>query len=150
VYNRILVTLDGSEYAECILPHVKSIAAGCHIPQVDLLTVVEPFSSQIVELPMEWQASVKKQGLEWATQYLQKIRSDLTATGISSLVVVREGLPVDVMLDYVNKNNIDLVMLSTHGRSGLSRFAFGSVADRFVRECPVPVFLSTPGGCRLP
>jgi nucleotide-binding universal stress UspA family protein len=149
MYSRILVTLDGSEYAECIIQHVKAIVAGCHVPQVDLLTVVEPLTSQIYEVPQSWKDTVEKQGLDWAKQYLARVVDELAKDGIKASGVVIQGSPADAILDYVNKNKIDLVMMSSHGRTGASRFAFGSVADKYIRESPVPVFISTPAGCRI-
>jgi nucleotide-binding universal stress UspA family protein len=149
MYNRILVPLDGSEFGECILQHVRSIAIGCHVPQVDLLVVVEPMSGQIYDIPQNWKDSVQKQGIESARAYLAKMVGSLSKDGINASAVVAEGSPADIILDYVIKNKVDLVMMSTHGRSGISRFAFGSVADKYIRESPVPVLIATPAGCRI-
>ena len=53
------------------------------------------------------------------------------------------------ILEYAQNNNIDLIIISTHGRSGISRWAFGSVADKVVRTSTVPVLTVTPTGCRI-
>jgi nucleotide-binding universal stress UspA family protein len=149
VYNRILVALDGSSYSECIMQHVKAIASGCHVPQIDLLTVVEPLSSQTWDVPDDWKKSVLESSIKAARKYLAEIVDDLSKAGIHATAVVVSGPPTDTILDYVKKNHVDMVMMSSHGRSGASRFAFGSVADQYIRESPVPVFISTPAGCRV-
>ena len=69
--------------------------------------------------------------------------------GISARGEVVTGKAADAILDYAEKNNVDLIIMSTHGRSGISRWAFGSVADRVVRHSIAPVLLVAPAGCRI-
>ena len=64
-------------------------------------------------------------------------------------VEVIEGRIAEAILDYVEKNQVELVIISTHGRSGISRWTFGSVADKVVRHSPVPILVIAPAGCRL-
>lgn len=62
---------------------------------------------------------------------------------------IERGKPTEAILDYAKANNVDLIVMSTHGRSGVSKFMLGSVADRVVRHAVQPVLLVTPPGCRI-
>jgi nucleotide-binding universal stress UspA family protein len=161
MYNRILAPLDGSKLSECTLSQVADIAAGCHVTEVVLFTVLEP-----VRVPSFWpesqaETSTISANLEktWqqmhrsAGQYLAASAESLKKAGIAVETVVTEkseGQQVaDIILDYARENKFDLIILSTHGRSGISRWAFGSVADKVVRYSRIPVLTVTPLGCRI-
>jgi nucleotide-binding universal stress UspA family protein len=160
MYKRILAPLDGSKLAECALEHVKAIAGGCQVGEVILLTVLEP-----VFIPDEWWANreqvmrviserdnKEKQNRQKAEEYLAKASEDLGKTGVSVQTLVIE--PEDnkqadeTILDYAHDNQIDLIIMSTHGRTGVMRWAMGSVADRIVRYARCPVMTISPAGCR--
>ena len=145
MYRRILVPLDGSETAECSLEHVKDIAKGCNVPQVDLLFVVEPVSSGLYQSAVE----VKENLLAFGNDYLAKIIKYLRTEGIAAGSIILEGKPAETIIDYAVKNDVDLIIMSSHGRSGPSRWAFGSVADKVVRSSVVLVLISVPKGCRI-
>jgi len=80
---------------------------------------------------------------------LAKIERELVADGVAAKSITLEGKPAETIIDYAAKNDIDLIIMSTHGRSGPSRWAFGSVADRVIRSSIVPVLIAVPKGCRL-
>jgi nucleotide-binding universal stress UspA family protein len=161
MYNKILVPLDGSEFAECALRHVKEIGAGGGCAGVVLLTVLEP-----VKVPMEWLSgrdeaervgteteANRQQAHKKAGDYLDIAAASLKQSGIPvETVIIDETLPQQeaaTILDYAQDHNFDLIVMSTHGRSGISRWAFGSVADKIVHHARVPVLSVTPEGCRL-
>ncbi len=146
MYKKILVPLDGSKLAECVLGHVRGIATGCSVPEVDLLFVVEPISGTA---GVTYFASVEgqKKLIAWGKNYLAKVGKSLVGEGIAARGIVLEGKPAEVILDYAGKNKIDLIMMATHGRSGPARWALGSVTDKVVRLSTVPVFIVTPGEC---
>jgi nucleotide-binding universal stress UspA family protein len=141
MYQKMLVPLDGSELAECVLPHVKAIAAGCGIGQVVLLKVVEPPLAEIND------EVIRKAGVKAAEDYLAKIQTKLNKEGLAVETKVLTGLPAETIIDFAQRNKVDLVALATHGRSGISRWIFGSVADRLVRSSSAPVLLIRPKGC---
>jgi nucleotide-binding universal stress UspA family protein len=62
--------------------------------------------------------------------------------------VVTDGRPADEILNYATDNKVDLIIMSTHGRSGVSRWFFGSVAEKVIRHATVPVLISPPRGTR--
>lgn len=150
MYKKMLVPLDTSGFAECVLDHVKEIATTRAIPDVVLLTVIEPVSSQTVAYMGP--AAVKEaeeREIAGATQYLEKVKTSLALGRSNVSIVVEMGLATQVILDFVEKNGVDIVVLSSHGRSGVSRWLLGSTADRLVRRCPVPVFLVPAVACRV-
>jgi nucleotide-binding universal stress UspA family protein len=161
MYNKILVPLDGSKLSECSLDHVKEIAVGCHVPEVVLLTVFEsPFGSytwpasqtQAYEMAAETEER-KKQAQQKAEDYLAKVSQDLKLSGVSvGTVVIGETeakRAAEIILDYAHENNFDLIVMSTHGRSGVTRWAFGSVSGKIIQQSQVPVLIVAPKGCRI-
>ncbi len=153
MYKKILAPLDGSELAECSLQHVKAVAAGCEVPEVVLLRVVEPLSSlaytAYAEMNGEWLVRMEEEEKKRARDYIVKMAAGLKEEGIAAQGVMVSGRAADEILEYANKNQVDLIIMSTHGRSGISRWAFGSVADRVVRHSKVPVLLVPAPSCRI-
>ena len=149
MYKKMLVPLDGSSLPECVLAHVRAIGAGCGIPQVVLLTVVEPLPNRVsAEVGESLMIDIEKKAQEDAKDYLAKLAEALRKDGVAAETAIVSGKPDHELLDYVKENQIDLVIMSTHGRTGISRWVLGSVADRVLHHCPVPVLLVPPGGSR--
>lgn len=161
MYNKILAPLDGSKLSECTLDHVKDIATGCHIGKVVLLSVLEN-----VRMPSEWwtnreqiaemsaETEKKEQQMqENAQAYLSGVGENLKKAGLEVETVILKEVAIHEearnILEYANENQIDLIVMSTHGRSGPARWAFGSVADRVVRHAKCPVLTVTPTSCRI-
>ncbi|MBM2824726.1 MAG: UspA protein [Dehalococcoidales bacterium] len=153
MYKKILAPLDGSELAECSLQHVRAVAAGCQVPEVVLLRVVEPMSSlayaAYAETNGEWLAQTEEEEKARARDYIEKMAVRLKKEGIAAQAVVISGKAADEILNYANKNQVELIIMSTHGRSGISRWAFGSVADRIVRHAKIPVLIVSAPACRI-
>src|SRR5665811_904398 len=125
MYKKILAPLDGSNLAECTIEHVKEIAKGCSIPEVVVLFVVD------VERNTYWAAEVglnsdiliqaheaEKQG---AGEYLKKVVDAAKKDGLEAKSVIMEGSPAGAIIDYASKNGVDLIVMSSHGRSGVTR-----------------------------
>ncbi len=77
--------------------------------------------------------------------YLGKIAAALKRKGITINIVVLSGDPAEEIIKYSKLNGVDLIIMSTHGRSGFSRLMFGSVADEVIRQTEVPVLLRPAG-----
>ena len=152
MYQKILIPLDGSELAECSLEHAKTVVQACHMADVIILHVVVPFSVQTMpalgEADDDALSRIREQNRKDAEEYVLKVKDTLKKQGIATRAVTIVGNPADEILGYTEKNNVDLIVMSTHGRSGLSRFFFGSVADKVSRHSRVPVLLIAPEGCR--
>jgi nucleotide-binding universal stress UspA family protein len=144
----ILVLLDGSELAETVIPHVEAVAKqrGAELLDVILLSVCEPMllpSYYPVTLPLNWDdhvARCKRSDME----YLAKIEKRLLDAGLRVRAEVLVGKPADVIVDYVNKNPVNLIIMSTHGRSGPSRWVLGSVAEKVLLGVSSPILLVRP------
>ena len=165
MYNRILVPLDGSELAECSLEHVKGIALGCHVPEVVLLTVIEPIEAATYAFNLaaagyhyspEEGTEIKKEmdrtynnSLAAAGVYLKKIAKRLSDEGMNAKTEIVQGKAAETILDYASKNSVDLVIMSTHGWGGKTRWDFGRVTDRLIRMSSIPIVVASPKGCRI-
>lgn len=151
MYKKILAPMDGSELSECSMSHIKAIASGCSVPDVILLMVYEelPRSQLAAYTPSDFFEQAKKEAQKYAMEYLGKKADELKARGINASVAFEEGNPAEKILEYAKKNGVDLIIMSTHGRSGVVRWAMGSVADKVLRHSPVPVLTVAPGVCRI-
>jgi nucleotide-binding universal stress UspA family protein len=152
MYKKILAPLDGSEFSECSLEHVKTIAQGCQVPDIVLLRVVEPIHAADM-------ASYAEAGIDTvslmrdveaaARTYMNKISERLKKEGLPVKAEVVTGWAGDTIMKYAEDNNIDLIIMSTHGRSGIGRWFMGSVAEKVVRHSHIPVLTVSPAGCRV-
>jgi nucleotide-binding universal stress UspA family protein len=142
MYRRILVPLDGSATAEQALPHaiVQAQQAGA---MLILLRVLEPFP-HVRGMSAADIDSIKRQTSEWAREYLGQLVADSQEKGISTQAAVVEGRPNVTILQFAEKNQVDLIVICSRGRSGVSRWLMGSVADRIVRGAVMPVLLVRP------
>jgi nucleotide-binding universal stress UspA family protein len=151
MYKIILVPLDGSELSECGLSHVKAIAGGLNVPDVVLFMVYEPLprSQLAAYTPSDFFEKAEQDGKKYAQEYLSKKANELRTSGINATIAFDVGNPAEKILDYARKNGADLIIMSTHGRSGVARWAMGSVADKVLRHSVVPVLTVAPGVCRI-
>ncbi len=150
MYRKMLVPLDTSEFAECVLVHVKEMATAYSIPEVVLLTVTEPqYASSEAFLAEQVLEEADKQAVNSAYEYLERMKNSLGPISSKVTTAVEVGRPANGILDYIEKSDVDVVILSSHGRSGPSRWLLGSVAEKLVRNSPVPVFLVPSLACRL-
>jgi len=149
MYKKMLVPLDTSDFAECVLDHVREIATTRGIPDVVLLSAIEPITSQALAYMGSERAKASEQNATAAAlQYLDKVKGLLDLEKSRVTTVALPGHAPEVILDYIEKNGVDVVVLSSHGRSGVSRWLLGSTADKLVRSSPVPVFLVPAVACR--
>ncbi len=149
MYKKMLVPLDTSGFAECVLDHVTEIATFRAIPDVVLLSVVEPVTSQTMAyMGSAGVKAAEERATKAAAQYLDGIKNRLALSKSKITTVVLTGAAAEVILDYVEKNGVDLLVLSSHGKSGLSRWLLGGTVDKLLRRSPVPVFLVPAVECR--
>ena len=169
MYTKILVPLDGSKTAESVLPHLQTVAKGCGTQEVILLSVtealsgytqkVEPFnaagimSSSIVSPnvlpprdPVMHVPHATGKKLQQATKYLARIAKRLRAEEFMVRIEVLVGSPAQEIIKYAQENNGDLIVMSSHGRTGIDRWAhsigaYGGVADKVLRASPIPVLV---------
>ncbi len=163
MFQKILVPLDGSKLAECALPYAEEIARGCDTDEIILVSVTERLVGKTFapEIQEQYRASdrldlsradsevkvtfgkLEKQ----AQRYLGGIMKALQAKGIRVRAEVLMGNPAAEIANYAEKNDTDMIVMSSHGRSGPSRWAYGSVADKIFRASCVPVLMVRAPGC---
>lgn len=132
MYRKILVPLDGSEIAENILPHVKDMAL-THQAEVILLRVLPATGV----LP-----SAAERELTEARNYLSAVEKRLQQEGVNVRFSVRHGENAAAEItDYAEVNDVALIAMSTHGRGGVSRWIFGSVAEKVLQGTNKPILL---------
>jgi len=146
----ILVPLDGSPLAECVLPHVTTLAKqrGAELVDIVLLAVCEPmisppFSPVAVVTP-EYVAADMARCRQLAEGYLAAVEGRLRSDGLRVRSEVLIGKAADAIIDYAGSIPSDLIAMATHGRSGLSRWVYGSVAGKVLVGASRPVFLVRP------
>lgn len=153
-FEKVLVPLDGSELAEAVLPYALDIAQ--HHNSVLILLQVVPLPSQVIgyvgtvnlapapppdlsAVEESLQAEVRQ-----AEGYLSRKAAELMQKGIKAQWVVVRGRPGEAIVQSAKEQNADLIAISTHGRSGLGRMIFGSVADHVLRNSGLPVLVIKP------
>ncbi len=154
MYQKIVVPLDGSKLAECVLPHVEELAKSCNTKEVILVTVTEriiattgvtqvipsvgslPPPEPVIKLPV---AIGKKQ--RQGQRYLNRIAKRLQKEGIEVRTEVLLGNPAEEIASFAEHYGADLIIMASHGRSGPSRWAYGSVTDKVFRASCVPVLM---------
>lgn len=152
MYKKILVPMDGSELAECVLPHVESIAKGCSVESVTFVRVVEPVLTPISGgegsfTAQDWKR-VESETRAEAELYLNQLQSRIKYDGTNiQTEIITGGRAANMIAAYATKNAIDLITIASHGRSGVSRWVWGSVADRVLRSACVPVLIVRAPGC---
>ncbi len=141
MYRHIMVPLDGSELAECVFPHLEAVAKGCRTRIVTFVRVVAPLplaAGEFTFTEREWQRIMTEDRSE-AENYLKQLATQLNYGRIQVRTEVLTGPVADSLADWAMKNEVDLIIIATHGRSGISRWVWGSVADRVLRSANVPV-----------
>jgi len=152
MYKKIAVPLDGSELAECVFPHVKAIAGSSDKPLVMLVQAVEPiaipYGRQVTGISsIEQLKRFEAHHRVEAERYLKKVEARLRKDGLNTVTHIINGKAAVAISDFVEKNKADLLVLATHGRSGISRLVWGSVADHIIRSVHIPIMLIRPTGC---
>jgi nucleotide-binding universal stress UspA family protein len=145
MFKHLLVPLDGSGLAEVALSSAVSLAQQFD-SKLSLLRVVRPpevtgqTSGGVAH--GEFVADLRQRALSEARQYLHSQQGILRQQGLHVDILVVEGRNVaELILDNMVALEVDIIVMSTHGRGGLSRWVFGSVADKVLRRAEVPILL---------
>ena len=147
MYERILVPLDGSKVGESALPHVEELVSKLS-PEVKIevtLFQVVPgthyFRSGEVSAEIPYTEKEMEQIKGEATDYLNKAGEGLRSKGAIVKCKVGVGKAAEEIIKAADEINADWIAMSTHGRSGISRWAFGSVTDRVLRGGNKPMLM---------
>ena len=154
MYKSVLVPLDGSALAECTLSHVKSLFKDGSVGEVTILNVVK------VDLP--WATlgfdqyfkaidinPIREPLFIASRKYLADIESRLVSEGIKVKTESLEGnRPADTITEYAQEKGMDMIIIGTHGHTGLKKLLLGSVAFGVLHQSHIPVLLIRPESCR--
>jgi nucleotide-binding universal stress UspA family protein len=151
----LVVPLDGSELAETVLPHAAALAANRapNSVKVVLLRACEPptmptyYSPELSEIPLHWGQYAQQETArcrQVSVEYLTRTESRLKADGIDVRSEVLVGKASDEIVNYANKHPYSLIVMATHGRSGLSRLVYGSVALNILVGVSNPILVVKP------
>jgi nucleotide-binding universal stress UspA family protein len=151
MYQRILVPLDGSELAESVLAHVEAVAKGCGAREAIFVRVVEPLRAVIASgdhILSDTETEALQQHHERdADRYLHQLIKRLDYGGVTLKAEVMAGKAAESIVDFAAKQQVDLIIMATHGRSGVTRWLSGSVAERVLRWSCIPVLMIRPPQC---
>jgi nucleotide-binding universal stress UspA family protein len=140
VYRRALVPLDGSMIAEAIVPFILEIAGPLDM-EVALLRVVVPAPPLVFDGSSHVVVDDIEKLRTEAEEYLASIAAALRARGVRVTIHVSVGDAVGEILGGAREAEADLIAMTTHGRGGLGRLLFGSIAEAVLRQAEIPVFL---------
>ena len=143
MYKKIMVPLDGSELAECVLPHLEAFIKGFNIEYVTLIRVVEPERNYGGEYAIDPNIIVGRESARQssARDYLDQIATRYGKEDTTFQIEVMLGRVAESLVGYAESNDIHLILIATHGRSGVTRWVRGSVADKILRSSRIPVLM---------
>ena len=138
IFTHILVPLDGSKLAECVLPHAVAIARSFGAT-VSILNVIEPADDDgegAAVDPLDWEM---RKAEAWA--YLEGVRKQLPETDLETDLFLLEGRAAQSIVAFAQDEAVDLIVLSSHGHSGLSRWNVSSVAQKVIMDAPASLLI---------
>ena len=135
MYEKVLVPLDGSQIAEIALPYAEEMAVKMG-SEVTLLCISETAEAKEYSKHQSYLEQILEVAKREAKKYLKQPEAE-----IKMKTVVEVGLPAGKIIDYAKKEKIELIIMATHGRTGLSRWSLGSVAEKVLRAGTTPLLL---------
>ncbi len=152
MFTNILVALDGSELAEQALPMAQDLArssnAAIHLiqvisrqPELQAARGGGDYSLQAVEMDRDLARRLIETRLTSGQEYLDRVAAELTNADLKVETAILEGAVGENIVDYSREHGVDLIVISTHGYGGVKRLLLGSVTDRVIRSCEVPVLV---------
>lgn len=146
LYRNILVPLDGSPLAECVLPHVEAIAHGSDNPNIIFMRVIEMPAGMYTDLSEYQRTQVKANKIEEAKKYFEGLMSQIEYEGIAVKCEVIVAKVAEGIAEYARRNEVDLIVIATHGRTGIIGLVWGSIADQVLHTSSLPVLMIRPSG----
>ncbi len=144
MYNKIVVPLDGSPAAECVLSHVCNLA-GKGAEVILVRVVAKPSYDYMLREP-QLSACLDDEFAQEASQYLAGVGKTVKAAGVtvSTCVLAEQGPIAELIQDFANSVHADLIAISAHGKTGLIGRLLGSTAERIVHRGKIPVLMVHP------
>jgi nucleotide-binding universal stress UspA family protein len=152
LYQKIMVPLDGSDFAATALPHAQEIARRFDA-EVVLFQAIQAMPRYVaagdagaatIALDIQPEGETIQHEIETVKRGLEQVADGLRKQGIKTQTVTVVGPAADQIVDSAAEQKIDLIVMSTHGRTGLARWAFGSVATKVIQAARCPVLTVRP------
>jgi nucleotide-binding universal stress UspA family protein len=140
VYKKMLVLLDGSKLAEMVFTYAQELSGRLNI-DLELLNVCSPQESELLPMRQAYMEHMAEELQKKAEEVRVKYGAALEATGIKAKGSVVVGYPPEEILKYAEANNIELIMLTTHGHTGIKMWDLGSVAHKVIHATKIPIWL---------
>ena len=151
MFKKILVCLDGSQFAEQIIPYAleEALAFKSNVTLLRVVGIPGIVAPNIPGFPgvpahSSSMAEQHQRDREEAKDYLKRVAQPFHERGLHVKSVTLEGPPGSTIINYASENNIDLIAIASHGHSGLRHILFGSVAEFVVRESGIPILMIRP------
>ena len=141
MYEKILVPLDGSKRAEMIRPHVRELASRFQATVILIMVVEHNYADGIGETYVSISEKTFKAKLKDNELYLDGIASKFRDKGIACKTLVAHGPAVEKIIEAANTEDVDLIAMTSHGRGGLARIFYGSVAAGILNRVDRPLFI---------
>ena len=141
--RKILAPLDGSKIGEAAIPSTAALAQALGAELI-LFQAVAPIRVSAAQFEDSWTDIIQKDEearRDATTIYLEEIAKPLRDSGLGVSMATGSGSPADQIIDYAEANTVDLIAMSTHGRSGIGRWVFGSVTDKVLHAGNTAVFV---------
>jgi nucleotide-binding universal stress UspA family protein len=156
MYTHALIPLDGSDLAECALNHLKAMLKDGSMREATLLNVVKvdlPWMGDNEERSKQIYPNInmiREQAFEASRKYLASVESRLAADGITVRTESLEAnKPDHAITDYAREKGLDLIIIATHGYTGMKKMLLGSIASGVLHQSSVPVLLIRPEACQI-
>lgn len=137
MYERILFPTDGSEGSEIVLEHAIDLAKRYDATLEGLFVGDQrTYAGMAADIDRE---QIKEAQASVSEQALDRVRSAAEDAGVDVETTHTSGVPAEKIVEVVEEDDADLVVMGTHGRTGIDHYLIGSIAERVVRQSPVPV-----------
>ncbi|HUN22535.1 MAG TPA: universal stress protein [Anaerolineales bacterium] len=145
MYKHLLVPLDGSSFSEKALQYAEQLAQLQTDTKLSVCQIVQPSAALLSEFEastMQLYVQLQEIAVKEAQEYLQKVENSLQAAGFCAkgYMLVEDDI-ARAVLNLADEIGADTIAMSTHGRGGMGRWVFGSVADRVLQQARIPVLL---------
>lgn len=143
-YQKMLVPMDGSKLAESVIPYAAELAGVIGLELI-LFHVCDADDANVIKLHQGYSAQIAERLQHDADEIRKHIRPESRRKTATLKTAMATGSTADSILRYAQRHRISLILMATHGRTGIARWALGSVADRVTRSSKVPVLLIRAG-----
>jgi len=150
-YSKVLVPVDGSNLAECVLPHIETLAQKKMAETIIFLRVIEetriPSIGGTSAIPTEAWMKVEREHQAETEAYLEDLKNRVKIDGVNLKFETMPPGGAEMIAQFARNEDVDLIVMATHGRSGISKLFWGSVTDYVLKHVAKPILIIRAPGC---